>query len=487
MAVKRWILQNMNRMNAVVGRPDLAPPRVEPTAKRASPSAPAHGGFDTRDGAALPPDQLGPYAPLVAALHDELSHFAGTQLRMHLAIAERDRYLLTSVDVECIDGSEGAALLERFTREFTPEQVKRFIARGIIAQLPNAAAIDLAQFGGLRVVRDDAADAGAYADLVAQLRASTPGDGPRSFEVRLAGRWSERESAPDVRLPPAPAAPHTPLAGTTLDCAIEDARGTRTVVLPAVLPHRRYAIGKGEGCDVPVAGAFVSRRHCEVWLDGDGWWVADTGSTNGIRVEQGGTVLGRSGGQVGSGDAGRPLRVAPGACIVLSALATGLPSDYPRIQLGRREAADLVTPLAVVAPPRSATPVTPIAAPHSRGARLSMTVAMQSGTHSVPLANDMLPLRVGRSRMQDLVVDWAHEGVSGRHVEIANCDDDGAEVEVLGDNGVTVGGVAHAAGERFRWNVGETMTLGRVFGTEPDCALTLVRAGDAGGGQGDGT
>jgi pSer/pThr/pTyr-binding forkhead associated (FHA) protein len=486
MAVKRWILQKMNRMNAVVGRPDLAPARVEPSAKRAPAPAPAHGGFDTRDGGALPPEQLGPYAPLVAALRDELAHFAGTQLRMHLAIAERDRYLLTSVDVQCVDGSEGAALLERFTREFTPEQVKRFLARGIIAQLPNAGAIDLAQFGGLRVVRDDAGNAGAYADLVAQLRAATPGDGPRSFEVRLVGRWSERESSPDVHVAPAPA-PRTPLAGTTLDLEIEDARGTRMLALPGVLPGRRYAIGKGEGCDVTVAGAFVSRRHCEVWLDGDAWWVADTGSTNGIRVEHDGAVLGRAGGQVAGGEAGRPLRVVPGARIVLSALASGRPSDYPRIQLGRREAADLVTPLAGVAPARSATPVTPVAAPRSRGSALGLTVAMQSGTRSVPLANDTLPLRVGRSRTQDLVVDWAHEGVSGRHVEIAACDDDGADVEVVGDNGVTVNGVAHAAGERFRWKVGETMTLGRVFGTEPSCALTLVRTSDAGGEQGAGS
>src|SRR4029077_12935031 len=91
---------------------------------------------------------LGPYAPLISAIRDELEHFATSELRLHLAIAERDRYVLTSIEVDCADDADGADLLRCFTEEFTPEQTKRFLARDVIGRLPNASAIDLTQFGG---------------------------------------------------------------------------------------------------------------------------------------------------------------------------------------------------------------------------------------------------------------------------------------------------------------------------------------------------
>ena len=47
------------------------------------------------------PVHLGPYAPLIGAIREELEQFAANQLRLHLAIAERDRYVLSSVEVEC--------------------------------------------------------------------------------------------------------------------------------------------------------------------------------------------------------------------------------------------------------------------------------------------------------------------------------------------------------------------------------------------------
>jgi hypothetical protein len=98
---------------------------------------------------------------------------------------------------------------------------------------------------------------------------------------------------------------------------------------------------------------------------------------------------------------------------------------------------------------------------------------MASGERSVGLGERALPLRIGRSRGQDLVVDWAHAGVSGHHVDIVGIDAAGADVEVHGDNGVTVDGVVHAQGQRFRWRVGERMTLGRASGDEPECTLAL--------------
>ena len=95
----------------------------------------------------------------------------------------------------------------------------------------------------------------------------------------------------------------------------------------------------------------------------------------------------------------------------------------------------------------------------------------------LPLAKSSEPrFRVGRSRSQALVIDWAHEGVSGHHVDIVEPNEGGARVVVHGDNGVTVAGTAHAPGAQFDWKVGETMLLGRAVRDEPECSLTLSRA-----------
>ncbi len=47
-----------------------------------------------------------------------------------------------------------------------------------------------------------------------------------------------------------------------------------------------------------------------------------------------------------------------------------------------------------------------------------------------------LPFRVGRSRNQALVIDWAHADVSGQHFDIVALDESGATIVVHGDNGV---------------------------------------------------
>jgi hypothetical protein len=254
MPLKNWILQRMNRMNAVAGRPDLAyrAPRSAAAGLR-EPSL--RDGAASVDAALPGPAHLGAYAPLIGAIRDELQHFVSSQLRLHLAIAERDRYLLTSIDVECIDGSDGADLLARFAREFTPEQIKRFLARDVIAHLPNASAIDLSQFGGLNAAQEPArqsADEDAYAELLVQLRSSTPSESPRSFDVALVGRWTDSDPVAASRA--TGAAPRTPLAGSRVELDIEDANGHRHVALSAVVANRRYSIGKGDGCDIAVDG-----------------------------------------------------------------------------------------------------------------------------------------------------------------------------------------------------------------------------------------
>jgi pSer/pThr/pTyr-binding forkhead associated (FHA) protein len=100
---------------------------------------------------------------------------------------------------------------------------------------------------------------------------------------------------------------------------------------------------------------------------------------------------------------------------------------------------------------------------------------MASGVRTLDLPNGEQPIRIGRSRNQALVIDWAHQGVSGHHIDILARDASGAAVVVHGDNGVSVDGTRHPPGTRFHWNVGQTMILGRAIHQEPECALTLAR------------
>jgi pSer/pThr/pTyr-binding forkhead associated (FHA) protein len=470
MSLKNWLL---HKMNGIATRPDL--PRSPVLRTQIDP--PAVTRRDARRGAnsqvpapAPAAPHLGPYAPLVNAIREELETFVVSHLRLHLAIAERDRYLLTSIDVRATTPGEGEELLRRFTREFRPEQIKHYLEKEVIGALPNASAIDLTQFAGLSTAgaAEDAEDDDSYSELLAELKSAKPAPNLRPFEVSLIGRWSEHAPGEARRA----GTPHTPLAGRKVEIAIEDADGARHVVLPAVVPGRRYAIGKGEGCDIVLNGVYASRRHCEIWLDHGAWWVTDAGSTNGVRVERGTSVLGRSASSnVGGASV---VEVTDGARIVLSAHVEGSRADYPCVVLDAdREAAVAATPIA----PGASAPTTPSTPIIKTRPREGFVIAARtaSGVHTVELPGDGLPFSVGRSRSQSLVIDWAHEGVSGHHADITEIDDEGVTVIVRGDNGVSCKGKSYPPGARLRWQPGDSITLGRTIGSEPQCHLTLSR------------
>jgi FHA domain len=467
MSIKNWIL---SKVTGVAGRPDLprspvlsgVPADVPSVMRRDPRRSSAHGGRS----AGLPSAQhLGPYAPLIGAIREELEQFVVSYLNLHLAIAERDRYLLTSIDVRAIAPDDGE-LLHRFIREFKPEQIKRYLAREVIAGLPNASALELSQFAGLNAGSgDQAEDDDDYSELLAELR-SADSPGLRRFEVSLIGRWSEVGSSGQ--------AASNPHAGTGVDIRIEDADGSRHVTLSSPIAGRRYVIGKDPACDIVVNGEYASRRHCEIWLDRSSWWITDAGSTNGVRVERGANVLGRSGADADRGGAPAIVELVADARIVLSAHAQGGPAHYPRLALEIKPDTSIATPIAPV-PPLRATPSTPILP--VRKAAFTVAAQMASGPRSIDLHAEGLPVSVGRSRNQTLVVDWAHEGVSGHHLDISAIDGGGVTVEVRGDNGVTIAGTSYPQGAQVRWKAGESMTLGRTIGDEPECRLMLARHG----------
>jgi hypothetical protein len=495
MSLKSWVINRMRRSRdarGLLSRVDL-PPRdtvFEPTLAGHAAGEPA---WDHRSGgsasghirAAEPmlAAHLGAYAPLIGAIRQELEHFIISQLRLHLAIADRDRYVLTSIAVTCADDDEAHERLRRFMHEFKPEQVKRYLAREVIAGLPNAAAIDLSQFAGLvdgATLEDD--DEDDYGDLLAELGGLTD-DGAPPYEVTLIGRWSEIDASAAVRAAaPAPAAASaalvTPLAGQRCEFDVEDAEGRRRVVLPAVVPGRRYVIGQGPGCDIPVRGTYTSRRHAELWHDQGAWWVADAGSTNGLRVEQAGnlpqTLL-----PTAAGEGATPLRLGDGARLVLSARSEGPPADCPWLALhgAAAAAAARVTPIAAPAAPR--TPLTAIRGTDAPSDAAFEIAPAGGGAALLKLRPAALPLAVGRSRQCALMIERRHDGVSGHHLDIVALDPGGVELQVLGDNGVLLDGVHHRAGSRLHWAEGHAMVLGAAAHDPSACALVLRRANGA--------
>ena len=485
MTLKRWVLGKTGgrKRSARADMRSRVTPSLsgEPVAGGDVPE-PMIGAASNRDAIRQGVAHLGPYAPLIAAIRDELERFVTNELRLHLAIAEHDRYVLTSIDVGCEGGDEHGELLRKFVREFKPEQIKHFLAREVIAGLRNASAVDLGQFAGLNASapEPDANDADdEYAELLAELRSATPQQGAQQpYQVTIVGRWTQSDAAgyddaPRHSAPPR--APHaapaqTPLAGRVFTLDVEDAAGTRPVELTSVVPGRRYAIGKDEGSDVVVDGTYASRRHCEIWFDRGAWWVVDTGSTNGIRVESRGAFAqgktARSAGRM------EPIEFPPGASLVLSANLQGEPRQYPRVTL---RALEVRSRSASIGSNAAATPVTPIAPARRHGRKWTLSARMASGTRDVELGTSALPFSIGRSRNQDLVIDWTHADVSGRHVEIVAIDDEGASVVIHGDNGVTVDATTHGPGAQFCWKPGETLTLGGRAEQVAACTLMLAR------------
>jgi hypothetical protein len=185
------------------------------------------------------------------------------------------------------------------------------------------------------------------------------------------------------------------------------------------------------------------------------------------------------------------VRLGPACRIVLSARAEGPASEYPWLALRQGQGgSSMVTPIATASgtlrtprtairaarvAPDLATPTTQIlpAAPDENALRLTLSHA--AGTRTLALSSSLLPVSVGRSRHQTLVVDRSHEGVSGHHLDIVEPDGGGGCVVVVhGDNGIAIDGVEHAAGARVPWQPGQKLVLGDAGPAAVPCVLELA-------------
>lgn len=71
-------------------------------------------------------------------------------------------------------------------------------------------------------------------------------------------------------------------------------------------------VGRDNVCDLRPSDLTVSRRHCEVWRDGDKMFVRDLSSTNGTLVNNGSVAFG----ELREGD---KLRLGGTTLLVMSA------------------------------------------------------------------------------------------------------------------------------------------------------------------------
>jgi hypothetical protein len=485
MSMKSWVLHRIQGLGAATGRADLSP---RDATRVRGPDLDLDRDFGTRHGESAlggpsPPSaaDLGAYAPLVGAIRDELEHFVASHVRLHVVIADRDRFTLTTVGVRSPGGVGARQLLQEFLREFRPEQVKRYLAREVIGRLPNAAVIDLSQFAGLSDLEagERAPETREYEELLSALRTVPQATMLQPYEVSVLGRWTENDAA----------LPATALIGRRCEFEIDDGDGPRHAALNSVVAGRRYIVGKGDECDIRVNGTYTSRRHAELWLEGETWYVGDAGSTNGIRIEsaRGEDTLETAGRAAAPGSA-QAIALRKGMRVVLSARAEGPTADYPWIALRpitpARPAAATPTPIAAparipvaVGLPVPATPRTAVLTSRPVEPVFEIT-ELQADARVHAFRRSELPITIGRSRGQTLVIGWSHAGVSGHHVEIEEIDDDEARGVVRGDNGIDIGDVHLGAGDRFPWPVGKTMVLGGSLPGEKPCRLLLARRQD---------
>jgi hypothetical protein len=243
---------------------------------------------------------------------EELEQFVSTQLRLHLAIAERDRYVPSSIEVECDEADEHRELL-RIRRRVQARQIAPS-GQEVIAGLRNASAIDLSQFAGSTPQQTvPPTESRSATRICSPSLIAAPAQRRRPYRWMLLGRWSPRRALAAGERPCGARTAPTPLAAPALSIDIEDADGERRIELTSIVEGKRYAIGKGEGCDIVVNGVYASRRHCEMWFDKGGWWVVDAGSTNGIRVESVSGAIARSQQGPQGVPPSPPILLAPGA------------------------------------------------------------------------------------------------------------------------------------------------------------------------------
>jgi pSer/pThr/pTyr-binding forkhead associated (FHA) protein len=425
--------------------------RISTAFERSDIGLPGSAHDDERDDLVRPTATR--YAPIRKAVERRVTTFLRDDLVSHLEIGFNEVFLLHYIEVAA-DG-QGAAELEQFLEEFSPEARVRWVKKLLGPAVGKHVSLD--QFLGLD--KDFPAEALAETDPFEEKLNQAA---VALYRVTLHGRWANA-AAMHPAAQAQVAADTERLAGPGLRLSVQDAKspgGSRTVEIE----HFPAVLGSSMHADVEISGYYVSTRHCTLHWEAEHLWVADH-STNGTwvdgeRVQRGNRVALANGALLGFGrDRGDSEQ-----------------DRYPalRVHLLRQPVAAGASATPVT--PSASTPVAPLASGRTSpvgGVKALAVLAIADATGS-PLRDVItLPFTIGRGSSQDYVVPDANEGVSREHLVIEEITPLGAATlnRAVSRNGTFSGN--KALPERFTWRFGQEVVLGERWADAPPVCMTL--------------
>jgi len=377
----------------------------------------------------------GHYAPLYAAVQNELQRWAKEKIPEHRRLAKNDVLEPHCLEIEPA-APEGRALLDEFFDEFDTA-ARQELVRSLLG---GNAAVKLDCFADIYRKADlPAAD---YLDPYLQRLNQ---DAPAPYSVRLLGRWTRAAAQPD----PTPQ-PQAAVHGSPALLRVHDRRGPQPEIR-----RETYPLLLGRSGAVVADGRLASGSHCTLRYE-NGQAVLEDHSRNGTWVD--GAKLHQQ---------SQPL--ALGLHRLKLGGVKGGPEECPEIELELLPAVH--TPVATPTPV-AACPATPVVLePAALLAVLASEDASGGGLRDVL----GLPFRIGRASGNDYATPAANAGVSGLHLTIEAMTEDGAEVvnHAQAKNGTALDGALQ--GERFFWPFGQTLSLAPKFKNAEPVSITLKR------------
>ncbi len=405
------------------------------------------------------------YAPIREAVERRVNQFLREDVVSHLEIGFNEIFLLHYIEI--VADGEGAAELDQFLDEFSPESRVLWITKLLGGAVGRHVSVE--QFLGL----DREFTAGQLAEMDPFEEKLNQAATPR-YRVILHGRWEAGPPAERSTSAAALASAEPPLAaGPRLVLSIRDGKASGAGSEARTVEIERFpaVVGCALLSDIELSGQYVSARHCTLHWDGESLSLTDH-STNGTwvdgeRVRRGAHVVVANGALLGFGrDQGDDQ------C-----------ERYPvaRVQLARNPAAagSGATPVS----PSRPTPVAPgIVDPRTAASRANAALAVLAiadANGSLRRNVVRLPFTIGRGSVQDYVVPDANEGVSREHLVIEEIGHSGAVTvnRAASRNGTFTG--AQALPERFVWRFGQEIALGERWPGAPAVRVSLQPAGEA--------
>ena len=387
------------------------------------------------------------YAPIRDAVERRVNTFLRKDLVSHLEIGDNELFQLHYLEIAA--DSQGAAELDQFLHEFTPQSRVQWVKKLLGGAVGRHVSVE--QFLGLdkEFAAADLAETDPYEEMLNQV--VTP-----PYRVILHGRWQSRPLAQAPEEPASDVPQPAKVAGPALRLSVQDGGSKREIEI-AQFPA---TLGSSVHADAAISGYYVSARHCTLHWEAQQLMLADH-STNGTwvdgqRVQRGGRVALTDGAVLGFG----------------RERGEGDYDRYPLLQarFTSQSAAAQGTPVA----PSGATPVAPaLAKPAGRLDAPLAVLAIVDATGSPRRDVQKLPFAIGRGSAQDYVVPDANQGVSREHLVIEEITASGA---VTHNRAVAKNGTFAAdqpLPERFVWRFGEEIVLGEKWTSAPVVRISL--------------